>query len=285
MLEYIAANLASLPTAVIVAIDFALFVAGGFLANRFVGHKFELAREPYFAFFALLALAASARLFLSIHAIDAVLGGYLWAIMALQIVLSVATGFVTGITAIARSRDAFGSGEYAPLAFIPFANLVLLFRRGRSRASVLSLAISLPVGAAMLVGAVIQGVALFQQMEHQKSRPELQLAEATILIESNRLESSLRHFAAGVRIPLFVNGYNNLVRVEAEGAQLRRTYTDNRNTFTLTADVRSAIKKEICKDPRFFVLLLAGASISEAYVKLDGTAIGSETVSRQTCGI
>lgn len=120
MLEYIAANCASLPLPVILAIDFVLFVSGGLLANLFARNKIELAREPYFAFFALVALAASARLYLAANAIDAVLGGYLWGIVALQIISSVATGFVTGITAVARSRDAFGSGKYAPLAFIPF---------------------------------------------------------------------------------------------------------------------------------------------------------------------
>ena len=111
------------------------------------------------------------------------------------------------------------------------------------------------------------------------------MAAATILIESKRLEASLRHFAAEVRTPLFINGYNNLVRIEAEGPQLLRTYTDNRDAFRLTGEVRSAIQKDVCKDPRFFVPLLAGASISEVYVKLDGTRIGAETVSRQTCSI
>jgi hypothetical protein len=137
----------------------------------------------------------------------------------------------------------------------------------------------------MLVAAVSLGVEFSQKLDHQKSRPEAQLAAATLLIESHGLESRLRHFAADVHTPLFINGYNNLIRVEAEGSRLRRIYTDNRDNLTLSTDFRSAIQKHICKNPRFLVLLLAGASISEVYVKLDGAEIGSETVSRQTCGI
>ena len=88
---------------------------------------FRLQRGTYFlnsAFIIFLASIASGIYFLSF---DAILNGYLFAIVLLDIIIWAVVAYLFLVIAKARSNDAYGHSRYAVLSFIPLANLWLVF--------------------------------------------------------------------------------------------------------------------------------------------------------------
>jgi len=89
---------------------------------------FRLQRGTYFlntAFVIFFASIANGIFFLTF---DAVVGGYLFAIVSLDIIIWAVTAYFLIVIAKARSNDAYGHSNYAALSFIPIANLWLIFK-------------------------------------------------------------------------------------------------------------------------------------------------------------
>ena len=117
------------------AIGYGLTILGAIIAGATSKSKSEIARAPYFAYSAFLVLAAYTTQIVWLQSLPAMAGGYLWTLMTVNVVTSLVVGFFFGQIAMARSRDAYGHGRLAALAFIPFANLWLLLTPSKNAVS------------------------------------------------------------------------------------------------------------------------------------------------------
>lgn len=297
MLENIAIKYVNLPEGELHAIAVGVVILGAIFAGLLMRNKSELGRAPYFAFTGLAVLVASVGQFMWLNSFSAMVGGYLWGLMAAQLALTFMIGFFFGSIAMARSRDAYGHGRYAALAFIPFANLVLLLKPGRAlestnripTAPVFNGGMGVLSGFVMLFAAVTLNVYFEQEINARLARintdPVSQQAGVSFLIRSKGLEATLREIASSTRTPILIDNVTTLANIEADKAQLRRTYIVNREAFTMTNKFRDMIQNRVCAYAGFIPLLLAGASMREAYVKPDGTLIGAHIVTREVCGL
>lgn len=279
------------------AIGYGLIIFGGIIAGATSKSKSEMVRAPYFACLTFLTLAASATQIVWLQSLPAMAGGYLWTLMAVDVVTIIVVGFFFGLIAMARSRDAYGHGRLAALAFIPIAGLWLLMTPSKNAVSA-NRAPTIPLltgGAGVLSGFVVLittaalNVLIEQEINRQVERiqtePALQQMSIEFMIRSEGLEATLRAIAADLQTPIMIDEVTTLARIEAYGAQLRRTYAVDIKLFSITDEFRAAIDNRTCAYRPFIPLLRAGATIREVYVKPDGVPIGAHMVTRDGCGL
>ncbi len=274
---------------------YALAILGGIIAGIVNKSKVELARTPYFAYSALIFLLVSAVQIIWLGSISAMSGGYLWVLMVVNIVASVIAGFFVGKIAIARSRDAYGHGRMAALAFIPVANFWLLLTASKNPLSanraptipLLTGGLGVLSGFAMLIATVAGTVFMKQEADRiakrEAAKPTSQRVGIEFMLKSHSLEKTLRLIATIPQTPIKIDEVTTLARIEADGIQLHRTYVVALDLATISDQFRVRILKAICSHSPFIPLLRAGARIREVYIKTDGSPIGAVLVTRDVC--
>lgn len=161
MLEDIAIQYSMLPADEILALNYVLVILGGIIGGLTNTSLVEIRRTPYFAFSGLIYLAVSAGSFaVMAFILQALAGGFFWTIAGLEMFASAISGFFYARIAAARSRDAYGHGRMAALAFIPIANLWLLLTPSKNEFSA-NRADTIPLltgGIGVLSGFIMFGV-------------------------------------------------------------------------------------------------------------------------------
>lgn len=279
------------------AMHFGLFIVGGIIGGAVTRSDAELKRAPYFVYSALLFLALSAVQIIWLQAYHAFVGGYLWLFAAVDVVASILFGFFICKIALARSRNGFGTGGYAVLAFIPIANLVLLFKPPQDPASAKARPVMgwLTGFVGVLIGIVVLAVAVTltrfveeatdrQMIELAESNPDFATTSIEVMLRSEGLASVLKLMAAEAPTPVVVDEITMLTRVEAIGDELRRTYVISYEIPPFSESFRYEIERGICAYSAFEPLLEAGATINEVYVLMDGSVLGDYRVTRESCG-
>ncbi len=278
----------------------------GFAAAFFVraNARSRLARAPYFALSMLLYLCASVMSCLWLFSYRAALTGTLWTIYAAAFVFALGAGYVLGVLAIARSRDAFGSQGYGILSFIPVLNLILFFKGPNTQAA--PAAVEIPVLRVFRGGiGIALGVLLLcaSSVLSGLQKIVLQSIMATVPLEdvlrpavrAIGIEDTLQRMAAAVHgdLPVAVDGTTLLTAVSADGKRLRRTYTaindsivddgaDNDGVL-INATMRRNINAKVCGGPRNAMLIGEGAEIEEHYESLAGKSLGRHVVDEAAC--
>ena len=183
------------------------------------------------------------------------------------------------------------------LAFIPIANLWLLVARSKNEMSanrvptirLLSGGLGVLTGFCLLAAAGGVNVYLKEQarMLEQEAQSEPLSDQAVIddMIRSNSLEKTLRALAAeaAAETPIAIDEVTTLVRIEAAGMQLRRTYIVEISGGRVTEEHRAGSSDAICAWPPFQPILRAGGTIREVYVERNGREIGAVMVTRNDC--
>jgi hypothetical protein len=278
-------------------IGYGLTILGAIVAGVMNKSEVEIARAPYFAYSALIVLAVYAVQIVWLETLGAMAGGYLWVLMIVSALASAVSGFFFGRIAMARSRDAYGHGRMAVLAFIPLANLWLLLTPSKHTMSanrtptipLLTGGLGVVSGFVMLIAAVAVTVFIEQEanrmVERAQTEPASQQAGIEFMIRSQGLEETLRLMAAESQTPITVNEVTTLAQIEADGSQLRRTYVVDLDLATISEEFRAESANGICAYGPFIPLLRAGATIREVYVEADGSPIGAVMVTREACGL
>ncbi len=299
MLEDIALRYVDQSESNLRGIGYGLLILGAIIAGIVNKSKDELARAPYFAYSALIYLLVSAVQIVWLQSLPAIIGGYLWVLMVVSMAASVIGGFFACKIAMARSRDAYGHGRMAALAFIPLANLWLLVKPSKTALSanraptipLLTGGLGVLSGFSMLVAAVVVTVFIEQEADRiAKSVPQepaSQQAGIDSMLRSHGLEGTLRLVAAAAdaQLPITVDDVTKLTRIEVDGTQLRRTYVVTFDMGTISDAFRARSTDGICAYDGFIPLLRAGATIREVYVRADGSPIGEVLVKRNECGL
>lgn len=297
MLEAIAIQFVSQSEDTLKAAAYGLVVVGAVIAALATRSNAEIARTPYFAYSAIILFAVSVAQIVWLQSLSAMMGGYLWLLMLVSIAASLIGGFSLCRIAMARSRDAYGHGRSAFLAFIPIANFWLLLTPTRNAVSanrtptipLFSGGLGVLTGFVLLVAA--SSVTAFIDMQaremEQRARTEplSQQASMEFLIRSNGLEGTVKLLADQSQTPITVDNVTTLARIEAAGTQLRRTYVVDFEGMIITDDFRQESRSGICAYAPIIPLLRAGATIREVYVERGGHEIGSIMVTRQECGL
>lgn len=87
-----------------------------------------------------------------------------------------------------------------------------------------------------------------------------------------------------VQLPVDVDEVTTLAKIEADGTRLQKTYVVSREGMVMSEQFRTAIVQQFCGHEPFIPLLREGATFEETYVNSDGSLIGSQVITRDTCG-
>jgi hypothetical protein len=245
MLEDLALQYVSLPEDDLRLIGYGFAIAGGVLAGLLHRSTSELCRAPYFAFTGLSFFVVSAAQLIWLGSVPALMGGYVWSFMVFDVLVRVAVGYGVGVIAMARSRNAYGHGRMAALAFIPIANFWLLLTPSKNQLSA-DRASTIPLltgGLGVLVGFVLLflgiGVASFLRVETERMAaaaqddPAMQEIGIDMMIRASGLEATLREVALGVPTPSKVDEITTIVQVVGDGTTLRYVYEVDSDASTL----------------------------------------------------
>ena len=248
-------------------INLVLLVVGAIIAAIVARSKVEISRAPYFVYSTLIFFALQAVQIIWFQVVAAMAGGYLWMLMLISLVSFIATGYFLCRIAMERSRDAYGHGGMAFLAFIPFANFWLLLTPSKKAISA-NRAPAIPLlsgGLGVLTGFVLLaagiGVAVYIDVQSRMMGTQTQIepvsehAWVDSMIRSNGLEDTLRLMAAETQTPITVDEVTTLARIEADWTQLRRTYIVDLEGMVMTEEFRSRILNGICAYPAFEPIL------------------------------
>jgi hypothetical protein len=297
MLEEVAFQFVNQSETDLRAISYGLVILGAIISGIVNKSNAELARAPYFAYLALIFLSMSAIEVVWLQSFSAMSGGYLWVLMVVSLSAKIIGGFYFGKVAIARSRDAYGHGRMAALAFIPIANFWLLLMPSKNAVSanraptipVLSGGLGVFSGFVMLVAAAALTAYIEQEADRMAKRaqtePASQQAGVEYMVRSQGVEETLRLMVADTRVPITIDEVTTLARIEAEGTQLRRTYIVTRAMRTISDGFRARITNGICAYGPFIPLLREGGTIREVYVRGNGSQIGAVLITRNACGL
>lgn len=281
---------------ILIKIFYWIFVIiGAAITTPFNKSRSELQRAPYFFFMIAISFGATLAESIWLLYVPAILGGYVWALLAAGLSVAMLSGYLYGRAAMARSRDAYGHSRNAVLAFIPLANLVLLFKRSRTDLSAERVATIRPItgGLGVFVSLLLllfssTVLALLKhevgkRVEQMASDPATEQAALEFSIKAHGIDATLKEIAGQARTPITIDAETRLERIQAAGPLLRRTFTITLDGFALTDGVRSVINQEICSSQLFATLMSYGASVREEYAREDGSEIGSQTVTWSIC--
>ena len=295
MLEEIAIQYVSQTESSLRLISYGNTIAGAIVAAIFHKSTAELPRAPYFAYSGLLVFIATASQLVWFGSIPAMTGGFLRVFMLVDVIVRLGVGYVFGIVAMARSRDAYGHARMAFLAFIPFANLWLLFTSSKNTASanrapmipLLSGALGVLTGLVLLGAGV--ALAAFIQFElnrmgaEAENDPALQRAGVDMMLRGQGIEETLRQLAAEVPSQR-IDEATILLRVTSDKTTLRYLYEVSTNPNVLPISMRSNLVQHNCTYEALRPVIEAGATIEHVYQRTNGSVIGVVAVTRDTCG-
>lgn len=262
---------------------------GGLIAGVTNKSTYRMRRAPYFANSALIFFGVSLSTVIWFASIPAMLGGYLWVVMTIDIAITIAAGYFVGLIAMARSRDAYGTNGSAVLAFIPVANFWLLFTRSQSPVDdaydrgLLGGATGVIVGLFLLLLGAASSVGVEQALLNRAERPGSAVQGMELMLRANGLEETLRLLAEDAGAPIQTDEITTLASVEGQGNELIRTYVVSRDIGALSFDYRVNTRATICGHPPFAVLLDAGATFHEQYLTSEGRIIGSIVITAFDC--
>lgn len=282
MPENIAIGFVNLDEVTMRAIAFGLMLFGAFIYSIFGRSYAEIGRGAYFFYTFLIVLGVTLSQVIWLYSANAQAGGYLWISMFISFGAFIAGGFVLGWIALARSRAAFGNNRMAALAFIPFINLLLFVKPSRNPSSIHR--VRSIEGWGGVVGGIFAAFAA-QWIGTSIEQKAATSQEATVgyVLESQGVAKALKMMASQTRLPLSVDEITTLVLIEANDAQLRRTYVTKGDVAELTDGFRSFVKTTVCSHSPFQQLMLKGVVFAERYERDDNSELGTVYVSAADC--
>lgn len=251
-----------------------------------------LGRVPYFVRLCLVTLFVCVVEIATVKGGDASVWGVATRLAALLMAAPLIGGFYVGRIAAARSRDAFGHPYGAMLAFIPLANLWLLFKSSRTRAAEPFGLTHGEEGAIFgLILLMLAGGAVWLEVVERTAMPDIdnmmQMIEVVGTkqqIRDDGLQKALEGKANVVKISSEYNGdyYYDAVKVEQDVI----TFTLKARWPGRVADLRVQRKRrsDVCGDLGNAEYLKAGAIFRTVFLNSDGLKEATTTTSARDCG-
>lgn len=288
MLEDLALKFSALPEDQTSQLGYVLVILGGILGGLTYRSVIEIRRAHYFALSGLILLCVSMVTFGGMgFIVQAIAGGYVWAVVASQLLATVLGGFFLARIAANRSRDAYGHGRMAALAFIPFANFWLLLTPSKNETSA-NRGPTIPLltgGLGILSGFVLiaagVGLSAYAQVEGLRRVEEAAVAG---IFDVAMLDRNLARMAAELQTPMKVDEATTLLRMEVAGTEMRYVYEVDPPSDFLPADMRIGLLQKNCTFDGIAGVIDAGAVIKHVYLRKDRSEIGVVEVTKEVCG-
>lgn len=293
MLEDFAISFTNQSEAALMAWGIGLSLLGFVLALRMRRNsQWSLRRVPYFLAFAGIFVLSSALPLAWMATFEAMKHGVLWLLVASIFLGIAAFGYVYGVISHARSVSGYGDGGSAWMAFVPIANLFLLFKAPIQKDETTSAArmagnfVGVVLGLFLL--ALAQGITkasddvLDNMIERAGADAELQSISTEAMLRAQGLETTLSQMAAEVPSQK-VDETTTLLRVEARATTLRYVYQVDTDAQNLPASVRRGLTKHNCTYEALAPVIQAGATIVHFYGRPDGTELGTVTITQTIC--
>jgi hypothetical protein len=269
-------------------IGYGLAILGGVIGGLTYRSTTEIRRAHYFALSGLIFLCVAVVTFGGMaFIVQALVGGYFWVIVAAEMLATVVGGFFFARIAADRSRDAYGHGRMAALAFIPLANFWLLLTPSKTENSA-NRAPTIPLltgGFGVLSGFVLLGAGIglstYAQVDGMRRVEE---AAAAGVFNEAMLDRTLATMAAEMQTPMSVDETTTLARMETVGPEMRYVYEVDPPPDFLPADMRIGLLQQNCAYEGLTGVIDAGANIKHVYLRKDGTEIGVVEVTKEACG-
>ena len=269
-------------------IGYGLAILGGIIGGLTYRSTTEIRRAHYFALSGLIFLCVAVVTFGGMaFIVQALVGGYFWVIVAAEMLATVVGGFFFARIAADRSRDAYGHGRMAALAFIPFANFWLLLTQSKNETSA-NRAPTIPLltgGLGVLSGFVLLAAGIFLSVYAQvDGMRRVEEAAAAGVFNEAMLDRTLATMAAELQTPMTVDETTTIVRMEVVGPEMRYVYEVDPPPDFLPADMRIGLLQQNCAYEGLTSVIDAGALIKHVYLRKDGTEIGVVEVTKAACG-
>lgn len=265
------------------------FVAGALAAIFVPKSELRLARGTYVFAVGLAGLVNALCFFSWAHTAEAIVAGRAWMLMLDAASAWFAFGLVLALLAAARSYDAYGHAQGAVLAFIPIANLWLLFSRSRDKSAAV-----FPWFAKGFVGVVL-GLVLtvsdnammkqifedrFSSILFSKTLPRDSYAQ--FLVNNWGLGETLEYIFSFDGKPVDVDFTTTLVDMDVEGTTVSFFYRLGALGAMFGVSESSA-KANACDAPLVLTLLRAGATFKHVFKDKNGRDVSVVTVRRGDC--
>lgn len=258
-------------------IGYGLVILGGIIGGLACRSTTEIRRAHYFALSGLIFLSVAVVTFGGMaFIVQSLAGGFFWVVVAAEMLASVAGGFFLARIAADRSRDAYGHGRAAALAFIPFANFWLLLTPSKHEISA-NRAPAIPLltgGLGVLSGFVMlgAGIGLSAYAQVDGMRRVEEAAAAGVFNEAMR-DRTLVTMAAEVQTPMTVDETTTLVRLEAVG---REGFLDRLRDYR--------VLDPACGSGNFLYIALTELKNIEHRANLEAEALGLQRPALQVVG-
>ena len=255
MLEDLALQYSELPEDQMRQLSYGLLILGGIIGGLTYRSVTEIRRAHYFALSGLIFLCVAVVTFGGMaFIVQAFVGGFFWVIVGAEMLASVVGGFFLARIAADRSRDAYGHGRMAALAFIPLANFWLLLTLSKNETSA-NRAPTIPLlagGLGVLSGFVLLaagiGLSSYAQVDGMRRVEE---AAAAGVFNVAMLDRTLATMAAEVQMPMAVDETTTMISMQSDSSELRIVYTVDPPIDFLPADVRLGTTQKNCSLERF----------------------------------
>lgn len=270
-----------------------LIVAGGFIGSRIFTVEIALRRVTYLWFLAgcnILLTISQLGWLMSGAAADQ---GLISAFILLQLSFFIIFGAAVYYGSAARSNDIKGTTDSAWLAFVPLANLWLLFKRGEHTASQspsVRSAFARYVGDPLLVLAALCVMAISQVIERaMEESSAFEVTESAALREAvsaaQTLEEAFRAEAeaSSRQLPMRIDEVTVFRKIAADGKTLKLYFDVERDIPGFRADFKSSLAAEQCAPEMFLHDLSRGGTIMYIYTGPSGNTIDTFLISKADC--
>ena len=295
-LEGLALRVFDLPEQQLWLGSMAFLVLGGAVAALFKRGTLVLSRAPYFALSASVALAITLGQMIWVQSGVAMVEGWLWALMGVDVLFNLVWGYLLVALGQARSRDMRGHGRLGFLAIVPLAHLWLLTAKGAAPSEVSRVPALLRGGVGVALGIVL---VIGARVAEQRIVPMVEKAvmAATgdpahgpkmvdIRVQQVGLARTLQEFALASAAGVDLGDGLTLQRVVAMNpTTLRYHYTLDGPEPELAFGAANMARIGVCDDPVLSRLMAQGAVIDIMYLTPAEEMIDEFFVRDSDCGV
>jgi hypothetical protein len=281
------------------ALNMIFFIVGGILFSSTMKGSWEIERSPFFVYSAIIiSLSYLPGVITWLTYAQALRSEATWLIVLQTAVIMVLCGYSLALVASARSRNAVGSNWMAVLAFIPVANLWLLFAPPRSddspallrpprlmRGEVgVILAIALIIASAV-AGRLLVNLVRIDAEELVNADPGYAKSVIRRMIVTRGLPQTLKQIAENAKPPVSIDEVTVLSKIVALDNELFRTFTVDMEDLIVDEFLRRDNADYLCQHPSMYELLVAGAQVHEIFAAKSGVRFGQFTITADDCSV
>lgn len=279
---------------VMMALFFALGIAGGVAGPFLFEVRLAFRRVVYFWWFACLNLALVISQLIWLAAPAAAEMGHL----SVVVMAGLATFFLFGLGlyygSAARSNHIDATTSNAWLGFVPFANLWLMFKAGDPalklgpERSTFARYVLDPV---LVVLAILVLATANVAADASDKLLESRTADATALqnlVSQGQTVSelfALEAAASSKDLPVRIDELTILSRVEARGDTLWMRFEVERENASFKPEFKSMLADQQCAPDMFASAVARGGKLALAYYGPDGSLIDEFVIAREDCGL